>query len=55
MLAFGYFKDAEATVMACECLMKINDLMDKYKNSNLQSLKENLKKRLINTPYCDQL
>ncbi len=43
-LAFEYFKNAEATVMACDCLVKINVLMDEYNHGNLDSLRENLKK-----------
>lgn len=41
-LSFEYFKQAEATVLACECLLKINELIDGYKQKNLESLKNNM-------------
>lgn len=47
-LSFEYFKKSEATVSACECLLKINELMDKYRHNSLKSLRNNLKHRLAN-------
>lgn len=54
-VSFEYFKKAEATVKACDCLMKINELMDEYKHSNLKSFRENLKGKLKDTPYCEKI
>ncbi|MCK4261198.1 MAG: hypothetical protein KAX49_19645 [Halanaerobiales bacterium] len=53
-LSFENFKKAEATVQACDCLMKINELMDEYKHNSLKSLRENLKNKLKDTPYYDK-
>ncbi len=53
-LSFENFKKAEATVKACDCLMKINELMDEYKHKSLNSLRENLKNKLKDTPYYDK-
>lgn len=50
-LSFEYFKTAEAPLIACDVLLKINDIMNEYKHNNLKSLKENLKSKLKNTPY----
>lgn len=47
-LSFEYFKKSEATESACKCLLKINELMDKYKHNSLESLKKNLQKSLTN-------
>lgn len=47
-LSFEYFKKSEATVLACECLLKINELMDKYRHNNLKSIRNYLKQRLAN-------
>lgn len=48
-LAFEYFKEAEATVKACDTLLRINQLLDTYKHSNLNSLRENMKNKLKDT------
>lgn len=47
-LAFEYFKQAEESVLACECLLKINELMDEYKQNNLISLKNKIKMGISN-------
>lgn len=41
-LAFSYFKRAEATILAYECLLKINQQMDNYKQNSLLTLKNKL-------------
>lgn len=43
-LAFEHFKNAEATTLACDCLMEINKLMNDYKNNSLKALTNSLKK-----------
>lgn len=54
-LSFEHFKQAEATVLACSCLLKINQLIDGYEQNNLEALKK-LKKRLAKQPeYKDIL
>lgn len=50
-ISFDYFKQAEATVSAYECLLKINELIDEYNQNNLESLKNNLTKRLANSSF----
>lgn len=50
-LSFEFFKDAEATVKACDTLVKIHELMDEYKHQSLQSFQNNLKYRLKGTSY----
>lgn len=54
-LALEHFKEAEATVMACECLVKINELMDEHKHNGLKALKENIKNKLKDTPYYEKV
>lgn len=54
-LSFEFFKNAEAPLNACDALLKINDIMNKYKYNNLKSLKDNLKEKLRNTPYYDKI
>lgn len=54
-VSFEYFKKAEATVKACDTLMKINELMDEYKHSNFKSFRDNLKGKLKNTPYYEKI
>ncbi len=54
-LTIEYFKDAEATVKACDTLVKINELMDEYKSNSLKSLKENIQGKLKDTPYYDKI
>lgn len=48
-LSFDYFKQAEATVLAYDCLLKINQLTDEYEQHHLKTLKNNLKKSLKGT------
>lgn len=54
-LAFEYFRNAEAHANACDCLIKINQIMDEYKTSRLEHLKANLKEKLLGTSYFDQI
>ncbi|MCK4259625.1 MAG: hypothetical protein KAX49_11645 [Halanaerobiales bacterium] len=54
-ISFEYFKKAEATVQACDTLLKINELMDEYKHNSLKSFRENLKNKLKNTPYYEKI
>lgn len=54
-LSFEHFKQAEASVLACSCLLKINELIAGYEQNNLEALKK-LKKRLAKEPeYKDIL
>lgn len=54
-LSFEYFKNAEAHSQACESLLKINEIMDDYKNNRLKALKANLKERLKDTTYFNKI
>ena len=54
-LSFDYFKKADATVKACDTLMKINEVMDEYKHNNLKSFRDNLKNKLKDTPYYEKI
>lgn len=52
-LSLEFFKDAEATVKACDTLLKIHELMDEYKHQSLQAFQDNLKYRLKDTSYSE--
>lgn len=54
-MSFEFFKEAEATVKACDTLLKINELMNEYKLNSLKSLRSNLKLKLKNTQYFEKI
>ncbi len=54
-LALEYFKKANATPFAFDCLVKINELVNNYKIDRLKSLKKTLKENFRDTPFYQKL
>lgn len=49
-LSFEFFQRAEATTLAFECVIKINELMNEYKIERLKSIKDTLLDGFAGTP-----
>lgn len=54
-LSFEHFKDAEAFPYAFDCLLKINEIVSKYKIDCLKSVKDSLKIKLQGTAYYEKI
>lgn len=54
-LSFEHFKDAEAFPFAFDCLLKINEIVSKYKIDCLKSVKDSLKIKLQGTAYYEKI
>lgn len=54
-LSFEHFKDAEAFPYAFDCLLKINEIVSKYKIDCLKSVKDSLKIQLQGTAYYEKI
>ena len=50
-LAFNHFKEAEAIAYAFDCMMLIDEIVNKYKTQCRSSLQEKIKKGLKDSPY----